>query len=157
MARSIAESVRPLLESRSFPDAFVEQGTEMQPLDFSKSGKLEIESLPMMGEATLVVRNGSDTLFERQFQRSVAQLIIKALLLGRRKFSFPIDKATAEAALKEFSRWFPKILEKISTGCGMSAVGTSYEERVHAAVLEVLHLDPNILEPEFFGKLRIHN
>ena len=157
VARGVAESVRPLLESRSFPDSFVEPGSAMQPLDFSKAGKLEIESLPMMGEATLVVKDGTDTLFEGQLQRSVAQVIIKALLLGRRKFSFPVDASAAEATLKELSKWFPKILDKITTGCGMSAVGTSYEERVYAAVLEVLHLDPNILEPEFFGSLRIHS
>jgi len=37
----------------------------------------------------------------------------------------------------------------------MSAVGTSYEDRVHVEVLRVLHLDPNIVEPEFFGYLRV--
>jgi len=38
----------------------------------------------------------------------------------------------------------------------MSAVGTSYEERVYSAVLDVLRLDPNILEPEFFGNVTLH-
>ena len=157
VARSVAESVRPLLESRSFPDAFVEPGAGMQPLDFSKAGKLEIECHPMMGMDTLIVRNGSETLFEAQIERSIIQVIIKALLLGRRNFSFPLGEAAAEATLKEFANWFPKVLDKIATGCGMSAVGTSYEERVYFAVLEALHLDPAILEPEFFGHLIIHN
>jgi hypothetical protein len=156
VARSVAESVRPLLESRSFPDSFVEAGSTLQPLDFVQAGRLEIESHPMMGQATLIVRDGSETLFEDQLQRSVAQVIIKALLLGRRNFSFPVDESAATTTLKEFSKWFPKVLEKITAGCGMSAVGTSYEERVYHAVLEMLHLDPNILEPEFFGNVTIH-
>ena len=155
VARGVAETVRPLLESKSFPDAFIDRSSTTQSLDFSRAGKLEIESHPMMGQSTLVVRNGSDVLFEGQFPRSVAQVIIKSLLLGRRKFSYPVDATSAEAALKEFSKWFAKVLDKITTGCGMSAVGTSYEDRVHVEVLRVLHLDPNIVEPEFFGYLRV--
>lgn len=157
VVKGIAESVRPLLESQSFPDSFMPQGVTLQALDFGKSGKLEIEAHPMMGQATLVVRNGTQTLFEQQLQRSVAQVIIKALLLGRRKFSFPVDEPAATATLKEFGHWFPKVLEKITAGCGMSAVGTSYEERVHVEVLDFLHLDPNIMESEFFGNLTLHN
>jgi len=157
VAHSVAESVRPLLESTNFPESFIDPSSRTQSLDFSRAVKLDIESLPMMGESTLVVRNGSDVLFEGQYPRSVAQVIVKALLLGRRKFSFPVDAASADVGLKEFSKWFDRVLEKISTGCGMSAVGTSYEERVHVEVLNVLHLDPNIQEPEFFGHLRLHN
>jgi len=57
---------------------------------------------------------------------------------------------------KEFSKWLPKVLDKITTGCGMSAVGTSYEEDVYQAVLEMLHLDRNIFSPEFYGEVRMH-
>jgi hypothetical protein len=157
VARSVAETVRPLLESRSFPDAFTEAGAVTQSLDFSRAGRLEVECHPMMGHAALVVRNGPDVLLDGQYARSVAQVIVKSLLLGRRNFSYPVEPSSAQAALKEFAKWFPRVLDKIATGCGMSAVGTSYEERVYDAVLEVLHLDRNIAEPEFFGHLRIHN
>jgi len=71
-------------------------------------------------------------------------------------FSFPVDEGVAIARLKEFSNWFPKVLEKITAGCGMSAVGTSYE-RVHVEVLDFLHLDRNILSPEFSGSLTLYN
>jgi hypothetical protein len=157
VVRSIAESVRPLFDSQSFPDSFVPQGVTMQALDFSRNGKLEIESHPMMMENILIVRNGTQTLFEQQLERSVAQVIIKALLLGRRKFSYPVNGAAATVTLNQFSNWFPKVLEKITAGCGMSAVGTSYETKVHAAVLDFLHLDRNIMAPEFFGDLAIHS
>ena len=77
--------------------------------------------------------------------------------MGRRKFIFPIDDAQAEATLKGFSIWFPKVIDKIQAGCAMSAVGGRYESRVHEAVLEALHLDSNVLLPEFYGHLQIHN
>jgi len=156
VAQSVADSVRPLLESRTFPDSFIEPGAMLQPIDFTRAGKLELESHPMMVETSLSIRNGSHTLFDNQLRRSVAQVIIKAVLLGRRKFSYPIDDSVASVALKDFATWFPKVLEKIATGCGMSAVGTSYEERLNAAVLGVLGLDPNIIQPEFFGHATLH-
>jgi hypothetical protein len=157
VANGIAEAVRPLLESRNFPESFVENGVNTIPLDFSYASKLELECSPMMDQATLQVRNGTtDVLIEGQYPRSVAQVIIKALLIGRRKFSYPTEIAAAEAALKSFNGWFPKVLNKIAVGCGMSAVGTAYEDAVYKAVLEALHLDLNISSPEFFGELRIH-
>jgi hypothetical protein len=108
VAGSIAETVRPLLESNSFPESFIEYGTPSQPLDFSRAGKLEIECSPMMDQAMLVVRNGStDVLMEGLYPRSVAQVIIKALLMGRRSFTYPTEISVADAALKGFSEWFP--------------------------------------------------
>jgi hypothetical protein len=152
VANGIAETVRPLLESRSFPESFIENAANTTPLDLSHAGKLEIECHPMMGEAALVIRDGAGVvLAQGQFPRSVAQVIVKALLMGRRKFSHPTEIADAENALKRFSEWFPKILNKIAVGCGLSAVGTSYEDDVYNAVLDTLGLDQHISSPEFYG------
>lgn len=157
VASGIAETVRPLLESKSFPESFIDNGVETMPVDVSHASKLEIECRPMMDQALVSITNGlTDVLFEAQFPRSVAQVIVKALLMGRRNFSFPTETASAERALEELSKWLSKVRQKIATGCGMSAVGTSYEEEVHDAVLEMLHLDKNVFSPEFYGELRIH-
>jgi hypothetical protein len=156
VANGVAETVRPLLESRAFPESFVEQAANMQPLDFSHAGKLEVDCHPLMDQAILSVKNhSSDVLMEGQYPRSVAQVIIKALLMGRRKFSYPTEIVDSETALKGFSDWFPKVLNKIAVGCGMSAVGTSYEDAVGDAVLEILHLDKNIYPPDFYGSLTL--
>jgi hypothetical protein len=148
---------KPLLDSASFPDAFVQHGATTQSLDFSRAGKLEVECHPMMGQATLVVRSGSEVLMERQYPRSVAQVIVKALLLGRRNFNYPVESTVAETTLQGFLKWFSKVQDKIAIGCGMSAVGTSYEDQVYFEVLSTLHIDPNILAPEFFGRLALWN
>lgn len=158
VAHSVAETVTPLLESRNFPEAFIDNGIATQSLDFSSAGKLEFECHPMMDQAMLVVRNGpKKVLLESQLPRSVAQVIVKALLMGRRNFNYPVEEASAEAVLKEFSKWLPKVLDKITAGFAMSAAGTIYEDAVYEAVLEMLHLDRNISSPEFYGDLRIHN
>src|SRR5438270_9771408 len=89
VASGIADTVRPLVESRSFPESFVPLASNMQTLDFSHARKLEIECHPMMGNAVLVVREiGGDVLLEGQLPHITAQIIVKALLMGRRKFSY---------------------------------------------------------------------
>jgi hypothetical protein len=156
VARGVADSARPVLESIRFPESMVELGTPTSSVDFTGAGRLEIECRPMMGQSTLLIRDSHQSvLFEGEYPRSVAQVIIKALLLGRRNFSFPTDEASAETTLKGFSRWFPKVMEKIQSGCALSAVGSRFEEGVYNAVLEALHLDPSILVPEFYGHIQI--
>ncbi|MGD0011020.1 MAG: hypothetical protein ABSE93_21085 [Terriglobia bacterium] len=82
VAISIAETVRPLLESTGFPESFIGLGATTQSLDFSRVATLEIECRPMMDQAILAVRSGSeDVLIDGQYPRSVAQVIIKVLLL----------------------------------------------------------------------------
>lgn len=157
VAHGIAETVRPLLESRSFPESFLENGTNTTSLDLSHAGKLDIECHPIMTQAALAIRDDrGNVLAEGQYPRSVAQVIVKALLMGRRKFSHPTETASADRALKGLAEWLPKLLNKIAVGCGMSAVGTSYEEDVYNRVLEILHLDRHVSSPEFYGGLRIY-
>jgi len=156
VARGVADLARPVLESIRFPESLIDPGTPTSSVDFTVADRLEIECHPMMGQSTLLIRDSHQTvLLEGEYPRSVAQIIVKALFLGRRNFSFPIDEASAEITLKGFSRWFPKVLEKIQSGCAMSAVGSRFEEGVHNAVLEALHLDPSIQAPEFFGHIQI--
>lgn len=156
LAQGVADTVRPVLESRSFPESFAEQGTATQRVDFSGAARLEVECHPLMSQAIVLVRDGADhILLEAQYPRSVAQVIVKAMLLGRRNFAFPIDPGAATAVLKGFSPWLAKLLNKIQTGCGLSAVGTRYEEDVHNAVLQTLDIDRNISTQEFYGHFQV--
>lgn len=156
VSSGIAEDVRPLLESVQFPESFVDHSTEMLPFDFGNKPALDVECYPMMDQALLVVKSESgEVLLHGQYPRSVAQTILKALLIGRRVFSSPNEVPAAEIALQQFQSWFAKVSERVAAGCAASAVGTSYEERVYGAVLNELHLDPNITASEFYGSVRV--
>jgi hypothetical protein len=109
----------------------------------------------MMDQAILVVKSEpGEVLLQGQYARSIAQAILKALLIGRRVFSSP-NAAAAEGALQQFQGWFSKVTDSIAVGCAASAVGTSYEQHVYQAVLAGLHLDPNLTTSEFYGAIRI--
>jgi hypothetical protein len=157
VSSGIAEDVRPLLESVQFPESFIDHSVQMLPFNFGRRPALEVECHPMMDQALLVVKSESgEILLHGQYARSIAQTILKALLLGRRVFSSPNEVSAAEVALQQFQNWFAKVSERISAGCAASAVGTSYEQQVYGAVLNELHLDPNITTPEFYGAVRVH-
>jgi hypothetical protein len=110
-----------------------------------------------MSEAFVTVRNAStgDMLFEHQLDRNVAQVINKALLLGRREFTAPQQPAVATLVLKEFDQWFGKIQEMIEEGCRSSALGTSYEDYVRKAVFQLLGVHPQVEEKELYGDFSV--
>lgn len=157
VARSIAESVKTLLDSKRFPDDFFDGGGADLVFDFTDSRTLDIECVPMLDQAIVDVKNGvsNDVLLNAQYPRPIAQVIVRALLLGRRRFAIPNDAATAGQALSNFDKWLPTILEKVEQGARMSAVGTRYEQQVLSACFRVLKLDVRATAPEFYGQARL--
>jgi hypothetical protein len=157
VATSIADIVRVISDSKQFPEAFYEPGTPTIPFDFSGAKSLELDCIPILHEAVVTVRNaGSDEqLLNAQYPRSVAQVIVKALLLGRRQFTAPESPSAAEQALQTFDTWMPSIMDKLEESVRASAVGTRYEQQVLDACLRSLSLDSRATEPEFYGHARI--
>lgn len=153
VAGGIADSVRPLLESARFPESFVPDAAESLPFKFPNKGVLSLESMAVMDQAIVVVKSDSgEILLEKQYPRDVAQVIVKALLTGRRTFTAPSHVEVAKEVLSQFDSWFHKIVDRIEDGCAASAVGTSYEHKVHHAVMAALHLNVFVTAPEFYGK-----
>lgn len=158
VARSIAETVRPLLESIQFPESCMGTDSQRLPITIGNESEITIRCYPLMDQATLIVEgNSGKVMFDAQVPRSVAQVIVKALLIGRRAFVAPTDMRSAEQALGQFGIWFGKIGEKIATGCAASAVGTSYEQQVHQGVLDALGIDRRLSVPDFYGEVKIRH
>jgi hypothetical protein len=155
LADSIAIRIQPMLQSNRFPESF-SNGGEKLPFNFP-SERLYLSCTPLMGQAVVTVRDASSgtILMEQQFDRDVAQVISKSLLLGRREFIIPLESKVAMSALKQFDVWFAKILEMVEDGCRSSSVGTSYETHVHRAVFERLGIHPQVQEPEIFGEFSV--
>ena len=153
VAGGVVDSVRPLLESAQFPESFVPDAAESLTFTFPSKGVLSLESLAVMDQTVVVVRSHTgEILLEKQYPRVVAQVIVKALLTGRRTFTAPSHVDVAQEVLSQFDPWFHKVVGRIEDGCAASAVGTSYEQKVHDAVMAALHLNVFITVPEFYGK-----
>jgi len=157
VAHSIAESVQTLLASKRFPDDFYNASTAGIVLDFTASKSLDIECVPILHEAVVDVRNAAsnEVLLHQQYSRPVAQVIVRSLLLGRRRFVVPDKAEDAEEALSNFDKWLPTIVEKVEDSARMSAVGTRYEQQVLSACFRSLNLDMRATAPQFYGQARL--
>ena len=155
VAEGIVKRVEPLLKAHRFPESFC-NGSEHLAFKFNHE-RLHVIVTPLLSETVIVVQDSGTgaVLMEQQFDRDVAQVIAKSLLLGRREFSSPANSGVAQCALKEFDQWFANIRDMVDEGCRSSSVGTSYEEQVHKAVFNQLGIHPKVEEPELFGEFSI--
>ena len=157
VARSIAVSVQTLLDSKRFPDDFYDAESAGLVFDFTNSKSLDIECVPMLDQAIVDVRNAvtGDSFLNAQYPRPMAQVIVRALLLGRRRFVAPSDLASAENALQNFDNWLLTILKRVEECARMSAIGTRYEQQVLSACFRELKLDVRATVPQFYGQARL--
>jgi hypothetical protein len=73
---------------------------------------------------------------------AVAEVLVRAILLGRESFSFSADRIVASAAVSEFLAWFDDIRLRLQAGIDESSFGTGYEERLKTEVYRRLGIDP---------------
>lgn len=157
VARSITDNVQTLFESKRFPDDFYDTRNLGIAFDFTNAKSLDLECIPMLHQAVVEVRNAAsnEVLLHAQYPRSVAQVIVRALLLGRRRFTAPDNADAAQEALANFEKWIPTIVDRVEEGARMSAVGTRYEQQVLSACFRILNLDLRAVAPQFYGHARI--
>ncbi|HEX8817285.1 MAG TPA: hypothetical protein VF753_17455 [Terriglobales bacterium] len=157
VAKSIASSVQTLLDSKRFPDDFYDPVSAGIVFDFTNAKSLDIECTPILHQAVIEVRNpaSSEVMLHAQYPRAVAQVIVRALLLGRRRFVAPENQESAEEALATFDKWLPTIVEKVEESARMTAMGTKYEQQVLSACFRALNLDIRATAPQFYGEARL--
>jgi hypothetical protein len=149
VAKSIAESIRRLLESRRFPEDFVNttSGSEVVLINAPRELIKRVELHPFMHTAELMLfGTDSKPLFQASLDMPVAEAIIRALLSGRGSFSIPNDHKAAESAVSDYLDWFSGIEKKLQDGIVDSALGTGYEEQLTAEVFRILGLNPLLAE-----------
>lgn len=154
IAESIAEKVRPLLDSRYFPEGFFAENEESISFDFGEHQHLSIRCQPMLNYTSLIVSSGEASnliLIDKMYPRHLADLIVRSLLIGRRKFRVPVNEEIIRIVLIKYKKWFNKIKEMIIQDCTSSAVGTKYEHEVFDVTMNKLKLHPKA-DSEIFGE-----
>ena len=145
VAKSIAETIARLLESRRFPEDFgaLGVGHDVVSITAPRESIRKIELHPFMHTAELTLRgDGSEPLFQASLDMNVAEAIVRALLAGRSSFVITNDAKVAGAAVGEYLKWFGSIERKLEEGITNSALGTGYEEQLTAEVFKLLGINP---------------
>jgi hypothetical protein len=143
VAKGIADQVRPLLNGRQFPENFGPQDRGTFPVVVSCAALRRITLDRLLGHATLTVADETGKeLLRGTFELSVAEAMVRALLLGRENFQVPSNRDDAEAAVTAYFTWFDEIRARINTGINESAFGTGYEGRLRVEVYQRLGIHP---------------
>lgn len=157
VAETIASSVRPLIEGKQFPEAFVPPGCDRITFDLQGAPSLVVRAEPLMSETLVVVEDAKTerTILEKTFPREVADVFVRSLLLGRRHFAAPADINGARIALATFFTWIRSVLARIEEGCRGTAVGTRFEDQIRAKTMELLRIRPEFDHRELLGKFSL--
>lgn len=149
VAKSIADTIRKLLESRRFPEDFGASANGQNVVSISAPRELikRIELHPFMHTAQLLLFGSEiEPLFQASLDKPVAEAIIRALLAGRGSFSITNDPKKAEAAVADYLNWFEGIEKRLEAGIADSALGTGYEEQLKIEVFRLVGLNPLLTE-----------
>ena len=152
VAKSIAETIARLLESRRFPEDFCpsDTGTDVVTISLTRGSLRQIELHPFMHTAELTLRgDGSEPLFQANLDLPVAEAIVRALLAGRGSFTMSTNAKAVEASVGAFLKWFSSIQKKLEDGIANSALGTGYEDQLTAEVFKLLGLHPMLTHKTF--------
>jgi hypothetical protein len=142
VADSIVEAVSPKLQTKTFPDDFVD-GVKLElPLIFDRANLKEITIGHLLDSYDVEVHTRSGAMaYQATHSRPVAEAIVRALLWGRSQFSVSTDRKTMDQAVNQFIAWVSEAEKEIEIAIAESAMGTGYED---------------ILKQEIYKRLGIH-
>lgn len=153
VAQGIADQVKLLVNARRFPEDFLAEGASTSPISVDRGALRRVSLQPLLDESTITLSNDTGKpLLNDTYTSSVAEALVRAILMGRESFPLPIERTAAEAAVGAFLSWFDDIRRRLKAGIDESAFGTGYEVRLTAEVYQRLGINPlageRVLPPE---------
>jgi hypothetical protein len=147
VAKGIAENFDRLMNSRRFPEDFAKSNADNLgvSINLKHLRQIKIQNFFEKAEITFV-GEGDKILLEGSYDAAVAEVIVRAVLLGRENFSVPAQQNVAQVVIADFFAWFDKFQSLLNKALDESAVGTGYEESVRNKVYELLKIHPAVGE-----------
>jgi hypothetical protein len=143
VAASIVKSIEPKLKTRNFPDDFARDVTLDLPFVFDRGSLKEITIGKLFDSYDIEIHaSGGSTVYAATHPRSVAEAIVRALLLGRSTFSVSTNRKAMDQALDDFLGWLAQAEKDIDKAINESAFGTGYEDALKKEVYARLGIHP---------------
>jgi len=156
VAQAIIRSLRTEMNAVRFPESFIPVGETISTIEFDDSLDLLVTSKPLLTEIEVLVQSpAGEVLLKSTMKKSVGETLIRALMMGRRKFTLPCDEKVASAALEGFFARVLPIARRIEEECAASSLGTRFEGKIKTSAYESLGWSIDLLKPDMFGRFRI--
>jgi hypothetical protein len=151
VARAIATVVEPFVETHRFPEDFCSANGRQQVVEVP-SGDLTLIAERFLSHGHLKVEeDGGRISLEVTNTANVVEVIARALLLGRRRFSIPAEDSAISAALDRLFPWLISLQKEIEQGVNTSALGTRFEHELRIATLRELGIATSAFASEIWG------
>lgn len=156
VAEHIVASHRAAIESVQFPETLIPTKAERLSIDIDPAFKLAAHLGPLMTNSELRVEtlDGIEVL-NKVLDKPIAEILLRALLLGRRRFAIATDPSVAQGVLTGFWEWLPPLMQRIKAECSATSLGSRFEGEVFDQALKVLGWSQRVTEEELFGDFRI--
>ncbi len=129
VADSIVQAIQPRLQTKNFPDDFVDGADLDLPFVFDRASISEIFIGHLLDTYEVEIRTRSGAkAYEGTHSRPVAEGIVRALLWGRSQFSVSTDRKSMDQAVNDFIVWVAETEKAIELAIAESALGTGYED-----------------------------
>ena len=146
VARGIAEPIARTLNSRQFPEDF-SSASETSTFHIPRGTLRQISMHSFFDTTEVVCRGeGGRPILEGSYNAAVADVIVRAALLGRETFAVPTRREQAQTCVSAFLSWFGEIRGRLDESIAESAVGTGYEDQLRAEVYRVLRVNPHVAD-----------
>jgi hypothetical protein len=143
VADSIVNAVRPLIDSKNFPNDFVNGSKLDLPLSFDRKSLKDISISLLLDTWDIEVRTQAGNIaYHGSHPKAVAEGIIRAILWGRSQFSISTDRKAMDEAVNKFLDWVSKTEGDIEKAIRESAYGTGYEDALKKEVYTRLGIHP---------------
>jgi len=156
VARTILSNFTQLLEARRFPESFTAPGIETMPIEIDPQLSLDVSVEPFLEECEIHITSPEGgVILHVNLPRMLADVLVRALLMGRRSFSIPLDADSARELMQEFWNWLPPLLNNIKAECASSSLGTRFEGEIEKAAMTMLGWSHRLIEPDPYGYFRL--
>lgn len=143
VADSIVKSVMPIIQSKNFPDDFVNGANLDLPLTFDRKNLRDISLNMLLDNCDIDVRTRTgESAYLASHSKPVAEAIVRAILWGRTQFSVSTDRKVMDMAVNKFLDWVSKTESDIEKAINESAYGTGYEDALMREVFTRLGIHP---------------
>ena len=135
---SVAQSLETWLKARQYPEDFM-PGESTQRMNFP-AGQLEIALAPMLDTCRVVVHGENGTILDDTLNLHVAEVLLRALQMGRRVFSLPGTADAAIQALHGFSSLLEEFEDQFAQVVAATGLGDRHRDAVLSKALATLHM-----------------
>ena len=158
IAKTILSTFKSQLESVRFPESFLPPEASTSSIEIDPQLDIDIAVQPFFeqGDVTITSEKG-DLILHSNLPLEITNVLIHAILMGRRRFPIPNDQDVARFLMNEFWKWFPPLLDNIIQDCTSSSLGTKFEGEIEKAAMKILGWSNLVTQHDPYGHFRLHH